>query len=340
MSEPEYAIGRLKGDLVLVFWRDGKRHRYALRTTDKVRAEAAARALYADLTRPKGSTIEVLWQAYCADRAGRAVIGTMIHTWKALKGVFGHLDARDISREHCRAHVAARRSSGIKDGTIHTELGHLRMVLLWAKDGKLIAEAPHIERPAKPAPRDRHLTREEARALISHATMPHLRLFVILMLTTAARPGALLGLTWERCDFERDKIDLRDPEMTSPHKGRAVTPMNRTAKAALLDMRQGALSPFVVEWAGNRVGSVKKGLAASARAAGLADVSPHVLRHTAAVHMAEDGVPMEEIAQYLGHRDVAVTRRVYARFSPNHLRQAAQSLEYDDLGEIHRRKAK
>jgi len=25
--------------------------------------------------------------------------------------------------------------------------------------------------------------------------------------------------------------------------------------------------------------------------------TPHVLRHTAAVHMAEDGVPMEEIAR-------------------------------------------
>jgi len=35
--------------------------------------------------------------------------------------------------------------------------------------------------------------------------------------------------------------------------------------------------------------------------AGLADVSPHVLRHTAAVHTAEAGISMDEIAQYLGH---------------------------------------
>jgi hypothetical protein len=47
--------------------------------------------------------------------------------------------------------------------------------------------------------------------------------------------------------------------------------------------------------------------------------------------MAESGVPMEEIAQYLGHSNVNVTRKIYARFSPNHLRAAAAALEYDDL---------
>ncbi len=37
---------------------------------------------------------------------------------------------------------------------------------------------------------------------------------------------------------------------------------------------------------------------------------------------------MEEIAQYLGHDDSRITRRVYARFSPKHLRKAAESLDF------------
>ncbi len=53
--------------------------------------------------------------------------------------------------------------------------------------------------------------------------------------------------------------------------------------------------------------------------------------HSAAVHMAEAGIPMDEIAQYLGHENVDVTRSVYARFSPTYLRKAASVLEYDDL---------
>jgi integrase len=44
--------------------------------------------------------------------------------------------------------------------------------------------------------------------------------------------------------------------------------------------------------------------------------------------MAEDGVPFEEIAQYLGHSSTKVTFSVYARFSPTHLQRASKSLEF------------
>ncbi len=61
--------------------------------------------------------------------------------------------------------------------------------------------------------------------------------------------------------------------------------------------------------------------------AGLVDVSPHVLRHTAAVWMAEAGVTMPEIAAYLGHADSRITERIYAKFSPEYLRRAARALQ-------------
>jgi hypothetical protein len=41
--------------------------------------------------------------------------------------------------------------------------------------------------------------------------------------------------------------------------------------------------------------------------------------------MAEAGLSMEVIAQYLGHEDVNVTRKVYAHFSPRYLKQAGAS---------------
>jgi len=85
------------------------------------------------------------------------------------------------------------------------------------------------------------------------------------------------------------------------------------------------------------VASVKRGLKFAAARACLGPVSPHLLRHSAAVHMAEKRVPMEEIAQYLGHNNVEVTRRIYARFSPDYLRSAAQALEYDHVGSLNQR---
>lgn len=334
---PDYTIGKLRGGLALIYYRDGKRHRHSLGTSDKGEAERRAPGLYAELTRPQGKAVSDLWQAYRADKEGRAVLATMEHTWKALKDRFGDLPGDEITTAHCRAHVAARRKAGVKDGTLHTELGHLRMVLVWAEKQRLINRAPYIERPSKPKPKEKHLTRAEARALINASPMPHIRLFITLALSTGGRSAALLGLTWDRVNLERGLLDLRDPEMTQPHKGRAIVPINRTLRTALLAAKAGALSPFVIEWAGERVGSVKKGLTTAATKAGLPKVSPHMLRHSAAVHMAEAGIPMEEIAQYLGHSDVNVTRSIYARFSPDYLRTAAAALEYDDLGSVNQR---
>jgi integrase len=261
----------------------------------------------------------------------------MVHTWKALRDRFGPMEAEAIAVADCREHMKARREKSIADGTLITELGHLRMVLKWAEKNRLIAKAPHIERPAKAKPKEAHLTREQARALRDAATFPHVKLFIVLAQTTGARSAALLDLTWDRVDFERGQIDLRNPMIRVPHKGRAIVPMNRDARAALMEARGGALSLYVIEWAGRKVASVKRGLRVAAARAGVGHVSPHMLRHSAAVHMAEAGIPLSEIAQFLGHSNTRVTEEVYARFSPGYLQGAASALEYDDLGSSNRR---
>jgi integrase len=332
---PTYRVGKLKGRFVVSVYDDRgiRTHRYRLDARNAGDAEREAPGVFAALTRPRGKSVKDLWDGFVADRAGRAILATMVHTWKALERRFGSMAGDCITVEDCRAHALARQKAGIKDGTISTELGHLRMVLRWAEKRRLIERASPIERPAAPKRTDRHLTRQECIALIEAATMPHVRLYLILALGTGARNAALLDLTWDRCDLDRDMIDLRNLEITRPHKGRAIVPMNRTVRAALVEAKAGALSEHVVEWAGKRVASVKRGLKSSARVAGIAgSVSPHLLRHSSAVHMAEADIPMEEIAQFLGHEDINVTRKVYARFSPMHLRKAAAVLEYDDLG--------
>jgi integrase len=110
--------------------------------------------------------------------------------------------------------------------------------------------------------------------------------------------------------------------------------MTDALRGALTEARRGALTEFVIEWAGKPVASVKRGIKAAGLRAKIGKATPHMLRHSAAVRMAEDGVPMEEIAQYLGHTNVNVTRRIYARFSADYLRNAARALELDDLGPL------
>jgi len=321
----EWWLTRLKGQYC-VTWNDGIRRRYRLGTSDPKEAARLAPAAFAELTRPRGTTVKDLWDGYVLDMQGRAVVETMRHTWKALQVRFGPMEAQAITIADCRAHTSERRTLGIKDGTIHTELGHLRMVLLWAKKNRLISDAPSIERPSKPEPREAHLTREEVRKLIDVANAPHIKLAIKLMIGTGARNEAALQLTWDRVDLERRMIQLRNPFDQAKRKGRATVPVNDSLFEALKTAKTAAMTSFVIEWGGKPVSSIKRGLKAAGNSIGRPDVSPHMLRHSAAVWLAEDGHSMDEIAQYLGHGDSRITARVYARFSPTHLRRLADSL--------------
>lgn len=324
-----------------VTWRDGhgRRHRHALGTHDARTAQQIAPAVYSELTRPRGTTVAELWEGYCNEKSGKPVVTTMGFTWRALGPSFGGRDSYSITLEDCRAYVRQRRKSGRSDGTIHTELGHLRTVLVWAQKRRLIERAPDIDRPQKPLPKDRHLTRDEVNKIISAAVLPHVRLAIHLMLATAARISALLDLTWSRVDLDRRLIQLRDPTDKTSRKGRAVVPINDTLMAVLTQARQEAMTDYVIEWDGHGIKNILRAIYTVADRAGVEDVSPHVFRHTAAVWMAEAGVPMEEIASYLGHTNVTITRRVYAKFSPTYLRNAASALELGTVAEVKQRRA-
>lgn len=330
---PEYRLGRLNGRFVVTWWgEDGKRRRHRLAGAS--REEVAREAI--DIIRREtagpagGLTVADLWERYRAEKEGRRVSIAMRHEWKAVGPHFGHLRPDQVTTDLCRSYTAARRKAGKHDGTIWTELGHLRTVFRWAAEHGLIARAPKVERPAKPAPKERWLTHAEIDRLLAAEGAHHIKLAIHLMLATAARVTAVLELTWDRVDMERGQINLR-AEAIGPRKGRAVVPINAGLMAALSQARALALTESVVEWNGRPVRSIKTGFNAVVRAAGLAGVSPHVLRHTAAVHLAAAGVPMARISQYLGHSSTAVTERTYARFAPDHLREEAEILDFTAL---------
>jgi integrase len=148
----------------------------------------------------------------------------------------------------------------------------------------------------------------------------------MLAYRTGGRASAVLELAWDRVDFARGQIRLGLGERRA--KGRATVPMTEDTAEILREARKAALTDYVIEYGGKRVKSVKRAFKAAVTRAGLpTDTSPHVLRHSAAVHMAESGVPMAEIAQFLGHSSESITFRTYARFSPTYLQRAAAALE-------------
>jgi integrase len=328
----EYRLNWFGDQFAAVWQEDGTRRRYRLGETTEESARSALHAFARQRQRlivETDDTLNRLATAYIADRRedGKRT-PKMEWTWKALAPTFGPLRAPDITRTLCRTYAETRRALGRAENTINTELRQLRAIVNWAAKAQLIAAAPHIWTPPAAPARDRHLTREEVARVMSAAEQPHVRLFIVLAIATAARMQAILGLEWNRVDFRRGLINLRDPELAETSKGRALVPMNDSARAALIEAKAGAQSDHVIEWGARRVGSIKKGLGRALERAGLRvkGDGAHLLRHSAAVWMAEDGVPMTEISQYLGHTSTAVTERIYARYSPNYLRKAASSL--------------
>ena len=220
----------------------------------------------------------------------------------------------------CREYIAHRRRLGRGDGTISRELGMVRAALYYANKGRFA----EFEFPPRPPANARYLTHEEYYRLLCAAMAPHIELFIVLALATAGRACAVLELTWNRVDFKRGLIYLGRQE-EARRKGRAIVPLLDTVRPYLNKALDAAETDHVIEYRGAPVKSIKHGFKRTVKRAGLVNVTPHSLRHTAAVWMAESGKPMSEIAQYLGHRDSQIT--VYARYSPHYLRLAAAALE-------------
>lgn len=316
-----------------LYWFDGKSRRALLKdengnpVASREDAERVALDVQRTAMRPLGPLIGDLADKYFRDKRGRIHPG-MEFAWKAIKAKVAHLRPEHITREWCQEYTEDARKKARSDGTIRKDLTVLNAICRWSNK----ATPAVIEMPPMPAPRNRHLTKPEAKKLIAGADRPHIRLFIILALQTAARHGALLELTWDRVDFTTGIIDLGQSE--THNKKRAIVPMSRDARFALNNARKGALTDFVIEYAGGPVQSIKKGFANAAKRAELKDVTPHVLRHTAAVWMVEAGRPMAEVAQYLGHTSEAITFRVYARFTPTFLQGAASALDLDLEAEL------
>lgn len=326
---PDYRLGRLHGQFVVVWEEDGRRRRYRLRTREPREARAFLREFVKErerLERPEtGLTVGEIWADYVAEKQaqGKSSVTRMADAWKRLASHYADLGALSLGGDTTRDYVRDRRESGASDGTIHTELGYLRAALRYS----LKQNAPAVLLPPKPRPKSRFLTPSEARRLIDAAQMPHVRLFIELALHTAGRPSSILDLTWDRVEFKRGRISLDNPGRDRTAKGRATVPIgSERFKRLLQQAHSAARTTHVIEWAGKKVASVKKAISRAAERAGLEGVTPYVLRHTAAVWLAEAGVPMSEISQYLGHTSTSVTERIYARYSPDYLRRASDAI--------------
>lgn len=319
-----YRVAKHKRGFVCVIYDGPNRRRVGLKATDRFAATAEAAELvgHIEQRRPRQRlTVGQIVEMYFEQSEAIWKENDRFH-WKGIQVGLASLRPDQVTEQTLKD-MAAKASVSV--GTIRKRYSVLRSAINWAAGKGHIDRAPKVWLPSAPPPRDRRLSREEFDRLeaASQGTH-HLQLFIWLARYTAARAGAILSLRWSQVDLAAGRISLGG---AGRQKRRAVVPIHPDLAFALALSKEGAETDHVIEWAGKPVKSIKNAFRRAVAEAGLGkEVTPHVLRHTAASWMAEAGVPMSEIAAVLGHSDSRVTEKVYAKYSPTYLQRAVRAL--------------
>lgn len=344
----EYKLQRHAGRRnYVIAWTEGRNpRRYSTGTDDPATAEREFDSFIAGLMSPEAdegapeATVETCVSAYL-ESLGDDPEKQRVNRWRLRRGRegFGSRLPSRIGKDDVRRYMKERQAAGAKPSSAATELRMLRGALAWAHENGWCEPLRNwgLASPKRYRPRERWLTATEVNRLLAvskTADRAHLAVFTHLALATAGRKSALLELTWDRIDFDQGVIDLRvggswEGDEPESNKRRAKVPMTNTVRRVLEEQRQRARTPYVIEYHGRAPLDDIDKFKVLVREAGLTGwVSPHTLRHTAAVWMAQKGVPIEKIAEYLGHTDINTTRRVYAQYQPEWLDDARAALEF------------
>ncbi len=141
---------------------------------------------------------------------------------------------------------------------------------------------------------------------------------------TGLRQGTQYTLTWDMVDWQNREVHIpRTKNEEALH-----VPLNEEAIAILRKLRgrsDGTGRVFCSEKTNKPLGSPKHWFTTAVREAGIKDFHWHDLRHDFATRLRRAGVPLEDIADLLGHKTLAVTKR-YAHLSMDRLRDAVSRL--------------
>lgn len=253
-----------------------------------------------------------------------------------------------ITAGACRRYAA---ESGRAPATVRRELGTLAAAMNWCVTEGYLDRGGVVVLPPVPKDEQRFLTRPEAAKLlwsswrrrwrwkdgegILHTNL-HLPLFILIGLYHGARKEAILGLQWQPntqggyVDLERGFIDFNPLGRAQTKKRRARVPIAPRLLPWLKVARR-ITRQYVVECDGKPVGDVKVGFAATAKAAGLAGVHPHTLRHTCVTWLLRDGLDAWQVGGFVGMSPQTV-QQVYGHHAPEFLKGAANASRGRDAG--------
>lgn len=316
----------------------GRTRAVSLHTSDS--SEAATRfaaflgqgqALYASNVETIGLTVARLLDQYELEHVNVKVTDRtrQLNAMAHLRAYFGQSQVSDLDIPASRAYADARRKGAVgggkrhfgerakgSDSTIRRELNVLVAAISHARRWKRLGNDNLVVELTPGAPPDEAswLTRAEVEK-VYEAADPTTQDFIFLAYYTAARRASIETLRVEQVSLATNRLNFRKV-------GEVVTAKRKTLQAIHPKVR-GILERRVAAaeggWLFGPSVDFYRPFRAAARAAGIDDgrANPHVLRHSRATHLLQDGKPPYAVAQLLGDTLTTVLR-VYGHHCPDH----------------------
>jgi integrase len=359
---------RKSPEIWCITWFDSEKRQTRRRSTGTSDLEQAKRALAQHVLlntplnkeRPEDIELTVIfdrfWEKHASklDSAERAKIA--IEKWRTWWEGRTVADLSIANQEAFLKHLTdspitrGSRSESRSIGSIARDWGVGRSAITWAYKNQLINSHPFVMTITAPADtrRERILSIDEFAALFNAAALSeHTWRYMLLATATAARPGAVIGITTKReqVDLERYRLNLLPPgEAQKPKKRKPILPIpatlipwlrlwmqpeNLVYKVTRKTKSQLRLS-HLITFHGKRLTRARETFDLLKERAGITDptVVAYSIRHTVATWMVEQGVPEREHEIWLGHRmpGSATTAR-YVHLKPDYLRNAASAID-------------
>lgn len=247
----------------------------------------------------------------------------------------------ELSRDHLEAWLAKLQGGGYMGSSIRRKLASVRGFLRYWEERGLVDFAGLRAMRARPVA-TRTLTRVvpagEMSKLIAYLAREHARkggrtgsflrlrnrTIVHTLYATGMRVGELVSLTL-------DSVRLEQGEIRVLGKGRrerlsyVVGPLERELLEEYLRLRESLAAGHSLLFVNQKLDPLTTGgVRALLRRAGDASgvdlrITPHMLRHTAATHLLENGADLRVVQTFLGHSSIRSTER-YTHVSEGHLR--------------------
>jgi integrase len=138
--------------------------------------------------------------------------------------------------------------------------------------------------------------------------------FIEIAYYTAGRRRSVEQLTWFQVTLDRQRIKLAKPGERRTKKRRPVVRIDPELMPTLRRLHDTKTNEYVL----GSAGSVYRAFCKACAAIGV-EASPHILRHTRASHLLQDGEDIWNVAKLLGDT-VATVEKVYGHHSPDYQR--------------------